>query len=172
MADTRPNRQESRPNRHVGGKEPNMAKWQLGVLGVFLVVFAITALLTGEPVYIIPVLILTLLVLLYALLNRMASKRIEEKHGSLEDALSDEDETIPSAHLIPDDETALGDTPEAHDEITPHDLPLDHPGRQAAEAQAGHQGGGTTRGNSQGGADGGGDGAVNQRGEGVGRRDV
>jgi hypothetical protein len=170
MADTRPDRQESRPNREVKGKEPNMAKWQLGVLGAFLVIFAITAFLTGEPVYVIPVLILALLVLAYAAFTRAMSKRIEEKHGSLEDALSDEDEDIPSAHLIPDDETALGDTPEAHDEITPHDLPLDHPGRQAAEAQAGHQGGGTTRGNTEGGADGGG--AVNQRGQGVGRRDV
>ena len=155
MADTRPNRHEPRPKHEAQGKEPNMAKWQLGILGVFLVVFAITALLTGEPVYIIPVVILAALVLLYAVVNRAASKRIEEKHGSLEDALSDDEESIPSAHLIPDDDTAVGDTPEAHDEITPHDLPLGHPGREAAEEQAGHMGGGTTRGNAQGGADGG-----------------
>lgn len=167
MADTRPNRHESRPNRKAEGKEPNMAKWQLGVLAVFLVIFAITALLTGEPVYIIPVVILALLVLAYAAVNRAASKRIEDKHGSLEDALSDEDEDIPSAHLIPDDDTAVGDTPEAHDEITPHDLPLGHPGREAAEEQAGHMGGGTTRGNAEGGADGG-DGR-NQAGERMGR---
>ena len=167
MADTRPNRQESRPNRQIAGKEPNMAKWQLGVLGVFFVVFIITAFLTGEPVYAIPVVILTVLVLAYAVFTRAMSKRIERKHGSLEDALSDEDEDIPSAHLIPDDETAMGDTPEAHDEITPHDLPLDHPGRQAAEAQAGHQGG-TTTGNAQGGADGGE--GRNEQGRPVGRR--
>jgi hypothetical protein len=46
----------------------------------------------------------------------------------------------------------LGDTPEAHDEISPHDLPLDNPGRPAAEAQAGAPGSdpdeGTTRGTS------------------------
>ena len=134
-----------------------MAKWQLGVLALFLVVFAITALLTGEPMYIIPVLILAGFVLLYAVLNRTLSKKVADHHdGDMESALSDEDEAIPSAHLIPDDETAVGDTPEAHDEITPHDLPLDHPGREAAEAQAGHMGGGTTRGNVEGGADGGG----------------
>ena len=39
----------------------------------------------------------------------------------------------------------LGDTPEAHDEITPHDLPRDHPGRNEAEHQAA-EGGGVTRG--------------------------
>src|SRR3712207_6317325 len=30
----------------------------------------------------------------------------------------------------------LGDTPEAHDEINPHDLPLEHPGRHEAEKMA------------------------------------
>ena len=48
-------------------------------------------------------------------------------------------------------ERPLGDTPEAHDEITPRDLPLDSPGRRAAEEQAGAMGG-TTRGHRQGGA--------------------
>lgn len=51
----------------------------------------------------------------------------------------------PLGPFTPDGQTPLGDTPEAHDEITPHDLPLGHPGRQAAEAQA-SRGDGTTRG--------------------------
>lgn len=51
----------------------------------------------------------------------------------------------PLGPLTPDDQTPLGDTPEAHDEITPHDLPLGHPGRQAAEQQA-ERSDGTTRG--------------------------
>ena len=46
-----------------------------------------------------------------------------------------------------DDGTALGDTPEAHDEVNPHDLPQDHPGRVAAEQQAGGTEG-TTRGDT------------------------
>ena len=45
----------------------------------------------------------------------------------------------------------LGDTPEAHDELNPHDLPLSNPGRQTAEKMA--QGAeGTTRGHDEGGA--------------------
>jgi hypothetical protein len=44
-----------------------------------------------------------------------------------------------------DDGRPLGDTAEAHDEITPHDLPKDHPGRKAAEELAGESG--TTKGN-------------------------
>ena len=43
-----------------------------------------------------------------------------------------------------DDETDLGDTPEAHDELSPHDLPKDHPGRQEAEELAGGEDGTTT----------------------------
>jgi hypothetical protein len=46
------------------------------------------------------------------------------------------------------DDTAVGDTPEAHDEVNPHDLPPDHPGRPAAEEQAGDEAG-TTRGDSE-----------------------
>jgi len=46
------------------------------------------------------------------------------------------------------DDTDLGDTPEAHDEISPHDLPKDHPGRQEAEREASDDPGGTAAGNT------------------------
>jgi len=52
----------------------------------------------------------------------------------------------PLGPMTPDDETPLGDTPEAHDEISPHDLPPGHPGRAEAEREAGGPDG-TTRGN-------------------------
>jgi hypothetical protein len=58
----------------------------------------------------------------------------------------DEDADEPLGPATPDDETPLGDTPEAHDEISPHDLPPDHPGRREAERQSGGEDG-TTRGN-------------------------
>ena len=45
----------------------------------------------------------------------------------------------------------LGDTPEAHDELSPHDVPLYSPARRAAVEQAGGVAG-TTRGHRQGGA--------------------
>jgi hypothetical protein len=45
----------------------------------------------------------------------------------------------------------LGDTPEAHDELSPHDIPLYSPARRPAEHQAGGHAG-TTRGNRQGAA--------------------
>lgn len=57
----------------------------------------------------------------------------------------DDEASEPLGPMTPDDETPLGDTPEAHDEINPHDLPKDHPGREEAERIAGEQG--TTTGN-------------------------
>lgn len=57
----------------------------------------------------------------------------------------DENADEPLGPLTPDEETPAGDTPEAHDAMSHHDLPKDHPGRKAAEEQAGTEGG-TTRG--------------------------
>ena len=58
----------------------------------------------------------------------------------------DDEKDEPLGPATPDDDTDLGDTPEAHDEISPHDLPQDHPGREEAERLAGGEGG-VTRGN-------------------------
>ncbi len=66
----------------------------------------------------------------------------DEKHAPPHDSEAEE----PLGPLTPDEETPAGDTPEAHDEITPHDLPKDHPGRREAERLAGGADG-TTRGN-------------------------
>jgi hypothetical protein len=59
----------------------------------------------------------------------------------------DQEADEPLGPATPDDDTELGDTPEAHDEIVPEDLPKDHPGRQAAERQAA-AGDGTVQGNT------------------------
>ena len=64
-----------------------------------------------------------------------------------EGAPHDQGADEPLGPATPDDETDLGDTPEAHDEIIPEDLPKDHPGRQAAEREAA-EGDGTVTGNT------------------------
>lgn len=50
----------------------------------------------------------------------------------------------PLGPMTPDRETPAGDTPEAHDELSPHDLPKGHPGRKEAEKLAGGEDGVTT----------------------------
>jgi hypothetical protein len=130
-----------------------MAKWQIALVVAFVVIFGVTVILTGNPVYLIAAVMIAALVIGWSLFNRAMSKKVAGRHDSLEDAMSDETEPVPSTHLIPDNETAAGDTPEAHDEINPHDLPRDHPGRQAAEAQAEEEpsddGARTTRGDEE-----------------------
>ena len=114
---------------------------------VVLVGFAIAALLSGEPLFVVPVVLLGLLIGGYALLNRGMHEKVLRDAGGHDAAMGDSGEAIPSTHLIPDDDTPAGDTSEAHDEINPHDLPMDHPGRMAAEQEAGELKG-TTQGHS------------------------
>lgn len=44
-----------------------------------------------------------------------------------------------------DDSRPLGDSPDLHDDLSPHDLPLDHPGRKAVEREAEHSPDGLAR---------------------------
>jgi hypothetical protein len=53
----------------------------------------------------------------------------------------------PLGPITPDPGRPLGDTAEAHDEISPHDLPKGHPGRREAEHLADDAADDTTRGN-------------------------
>jgi hypothetical protein len=59
----------------------------------------------------------------------------------------DDEADEPLGPLTPDEETDAGDTSEAHDELSPHDLPKDHPGRQEADRLADESEDGTTTGN-------------------------
>ena len=104
-----------------------MSRTVLIVLLGALALFVVAALLTGDAIWVVPVLILFGVVAVGLVGHLALRKRVEQTGG---------DTTLPAAHVEYDDETALGDTPEAHDEISPHDLPVDHPGRQEAEKQA------------------------------------
>jgi hypothetical protein len=53
----------------------------------------------------------------------------------------------PLGPVTPDEERPAGDTAEAHDEISPHDLPKGHPGRAEAEREAADSESGTASGN-------------------------
>src|SRR3954467_13299561 len=98
-------------------------------------------------IWIIPLAVLALVVIGWFAVNAAGTKRIAERQGGdPERAVEDSADPVPSTHLIPDDQRPLGDTPEAHDEVNPRDIPLDNPARQEAEEQVG--GAGETRGNA------------------------
>ena len=96
-----------------------------------LAVFALAAGVLADAALAIPIALLALLLLGFlALTERLGPRSLTRPDGR-----------------------PLGDTAEAHDEISPHDLPKDAPGRRAAEAQAARRDG-TTRGDRHGGAGG------------------
>ena len=104
------------------------------LLAGVLAAIVLATLLTGDAIWIVPALILVGIIAVMALGEYGLKKRVENRPG---DPQSDHTDPIPATHLAKDEETPLGDTSEAHDEISPHDLPKDHPGRLAAERQAG-----------------------------------
>ena len=104
----------------------------------FFAIGAAAAAIAGGISWAIPVALVAIIVAVYALANRKLGEREMARHGGDEhDALRDGREGgLPKTHVIGDDETALGDTPEVHAEISPHDFPKGAPERQAAERMA------------------------------------
>ena len=114
------------------------------LLGLVVLVLVATSIITGDAAIVAAAVVFVAFIAIFAALNVFLAKR--------SGGTGDRDDAVPSAHLSPGaDDRPLGDTPEAHDEISPHDLPVGHPGRPAAERQAGGEGG-TTQGHQDGGA--------------------
>jgi hypothetical protein len=123
--------------------------WAMGVAGWYVIVaivatielgweYGVAALLAG----IVPG---TAATLAYATARRKT--RVVGDH--YEDASREDLDAAPGLGL--DDTRPMGDTPDAHNDLIPQDMPKDHPGRQAAEEQA-EAGEGATRGHTDGGA--------------------
>ncbi len=121
-----------------------------GTAAVVFLAMIIGAVAAGEASFAIPIALVALLVFAFFLFNDALARRQLERHGGDEQAVqADEDDALPTAHVIADDDTALGDTAEAHAEVSPHDFPKDSPARHAAEEQAAQNASGTTRGGEQ-----------------------
>lgn len=123
-----------------GGRFPGLL-----VLGVLMAIAVIVVAFVIDTEYGIPVLLLTVICTIAAIAYRVIASR-----GSDTDSGQG---GVPKQEAR--DDRPLGDTPDAHDEINPHDLPLSNPGRHTAEEIAGNEG--TTTGHDAGGAAGHGD---------------
>lgn len=99
----------------------------LAALGVAFAVAVIVAAFIADTEFGIPVLILTVICLAAAIAYRVVAGRARGGKGSDSDSESN----------FPQQEARfsrpLGDTPEAHDELSVHDMPLDNPGRDKVE---------------------------------------
>jgi hypothetical protein len=115
-------------------------------------VVAIGAAVAGGISWAIPIVLGARIAGGWALGNRLLARRtLARHHGSQQAAVRDEEEGgLPKTHVVGDERTPLGDTPEVHAEVSPHDLPKGAPGRPAAERMAEEESGGqdgeTTRG--------------------------
>jgi hypothetical protein len=106
------------------------------IVGLFAVL-AGAALLSGEPSFAVPVIIVGLVVIGVWGIARLIAFQALKKHGNRpEAAAADADDPVPSTGLTPDETTALGDTAQAHAEVSPHDFPKGSPERAAVETQA------------------------------------
>jgi hypothetical protein len=105
---------------------------------LFFLVVAVVAAVAGGIEWAIPIAIVALIVMGYALVNKGLEQRELSTHGGdANEALRDASEGgLPKAHVIGDEQTALGDTPEVHSEVSPHDIPKGAPEREAAERMA------------------------------------
>jgi hypothetical protein len=110
----------------------------LSLVALFFLIVAVAAGIAGGIEWAIPILILALIVFAYAMFNaKLTQREMASHHGDPNEALRDGSEGgLPKTHVIGDDATALGDTPEVHAEISPHDFPKGAPERQAAEEMA------------------------------------
>ena len=111
-----------------------MSRTVLSVLLAAVVLFAGAALL-GDGEWVVPVAVLFAIVAAGLVGHLVFRRRV----GT--------DTALPAAHLESASGAPLGDTSEAHDEISPRALPKSHPGRAEAERAARFDTQGTTTGN-------------------------
>jgi hypothetical protein len=122
-------------------------RWFLTLLVALFGAMALGAFLSGDPVFALPVVLVALIAIAFFLFQRMLANRALARHGGDPIAVNeDETDPYPSTNAIMDDHTAVGDTPEAHDELSVHDLPPGSPLRRAIEERIAREGGTTTRG--------------------------
>ena len=105
------------------------------VLGILMAVVIVVVAIVVEPEYGIPLLLLLAICAIAAIGFRVITAR-----GGGD---ADSGDNVPRQE--PRSDRPLGDTPEAHDEVNPHDIPIDSPERDRTEEVSGGNEG-TTRG--------------------------
>ena len=102
----------------------------LGAIGAFYVVAAVLAAPLGAQYAIAALLAGVIPTTAVAIVIATARAKSEASDGRLRDTSLADDEPFPGLGIY--DATPLGDHPEIHDDLTPHDLPRGHPARRSA----------------------------------------
>ena len=115
----------------------------IGIIGAAVLAVVAWTVLGAE--FGIPILVLAAICIIAAIVYRMMAGAPSGDAG-----YTDATDNVPKVPTSGDGRP-LGDTREAHDEVNPHDLPLDNPGRTTAREMSGDESG-TTAGHDDGGA--------------------
>jgi hypothetical protein len=103
----------------------------LGGLAVFYIVCAIVASQAGSGYALAGLLAATVPMTAAAVMFATARRHtVAEPDGHQRDVSTEEDGAFPGIGF--DDRSPLGDTPEVHDDLSPHDVPVGHPARRRA----------------------------------------
>ena len=102
------------------------------ILASVAAIASVFLLVDGRPGYAAAPTVLLVLVLALGALDTFAARRQIDRHGGdVHAALEDADAAVP---VIPvNEETPYGETPESHDDLSPHDVTPDEPMRKALE---------------------------------------
>jgi hypothetical protein len=119
-----------------GRVRPGLLGWLVAGVGLFYVVCGVAAWVLAGPAYGIATLIAGIIPATAVALTVAAARSKTVPAGSRPDDVSirADDDPLPAQGI--DEERPMGDTPEVHGDLSPHDLPKDHPGRKAAERQS------------------------------------
>jgi hypothetical protein len=111
----------------------------LMTLAVVAALVAVFLLVIGETSLAIAPAVLLLILAGAAAFDSVAAKRKLDRHaGSTPEVDADSRDSFPT--MTGDEEAPLGATRESHRELDPHDLPPDHPSREAVEERTGRPG--------------------------------
>jgi hypothetical protein len=114
---------------------PNGLRWAIAGVIVFYVVCAVAAeIFAGRDAALATLLAGVIPLTAVSTWIAMArSKTVAEGGARRDRSAADNEDPYPAIGI--DDARPLGDTPEAHDEISPHDLPRDHPARRGTRVR-------------------------------------
>jgi hypothetical protein len=116
-----------------GRPRPRGSGLLVGGIALFYGVCALAAALFAGPTAAIATLLAGIIPMTAAALW-VATVRAKRRPGATAREPAAHDDT-PFPGVGPDDRTPLGATSEAHDELSPHDLPRDHPARKGLERE-------------------------------------
>ena len=117
----------------------------LATLAAVCALLAVVLVSIGQATLAIPVAILLAILIAAGMFDAFAARRKVARHcGDVDSVEADEGDTFPT--MVADEQAPIGATSQSHEDIAPHDLPLDHASRPAVKERSRERTGARTSG--------------------------